>query len=106
MSYAYTVDIDNHCRADFCDFFFVGSAMALFSLSDDIGKGLGPPLVGILIINFGRRMAFSIAACMWFFSGLLLLALSRTIVADEQDVALQVCVCCSVHCSVHCSVCC
>ena len=121
-----------------------GSAMALFSLSDDIGKGtfsarllafpsslisllpsspsshspessprpchldarvsfggnpcltpgektgLGPPLIGILITHFGRQKAFSIAACMWLWSGLLLLALSRTIVADEDSVARQV----------------
>ena len=70
-----------------------GSAMAMFSLTDDIGKGLGPPLVGILIVRFGRQTAFSISACMWFVSGVLLLMVGRSIGADEDYVAQQVFFC-------------
>jgi predicted MFS family arabinose efflux permease len=42
-----------------------GSATAVFSLCDDIGKGLGPPIIAALAGIHGRRVAFSMAACMW-----------------------------------------
>jgi sugar phosphate permease len=42
-----------------------GSAMAVFSLCDDVGKGLGPPIIAALVGIYGRRVAFSIAVCMW-----------------------------------------
>ena len=71
-----------------------GSAMAIFSLTNVVGKGLGPPLVGILIARFGRQTTFCISACLlWFLIGVLLLMVGRSIGADEDYVAQQVFFC-------------
>jgi len=71
-----------------------GSAMAIFSLTNVVGKGLGPPLVGILIARFGRQTTFCISACLlWFLIGVLLLMVCRSIGADEDYVAHQVFFC-------------
>lgn len=69
-----------------------GSAFAVFTLSDDIGKGLGPALVVALINACGgnRREAFNIVVLFWLFCGALLTCLALTVVKDEAAVHSQV----------------
>ena len=62
-------------------------AFALQTLTDDIGKGLGPPLVSAIIVALGRHRAFNISALFWCVCGILLLLLSRTMGDDEAQVA-------------------
>eukprot|EP00798_Chlamydomonas_sp_ICE-L_P021214 gene21214-28123_t len=60
-----------------------GVACALQTLTDDLGKALGPAFVAIFIGQLGRTGAFNIAVCAWFPCGLLLLALMFTMRKDE-----------------------
>lgn len=62
-----------------------GIALALQTMLDDLGKGLGPGLVAIIITKVGRTKAFNIATCGWIPCGILLLCTSFTIRKDEDD---------------------
>ena len=64
-----------------------GSVFSLYNLADDLGKGLGPAIIGLLIGLFGRAMAFNVATMFWVFCGLALLWMARTFPRDEA--ALQ-----------------
>ena len=61
-----------------------GTGFAIFALSDDVGKGLGPLAVaGLIAANGGnRRYAFSIAALGWLLCGALNVAAAFTIEKD------------------------
>lgn len=48
-----------------------GQAFALLSIFDDLGRGLGPFFVSLLIDKFGRREAFNLALIGWVISGAL-----------------------------------
>lgn len=63
-----------------------GTAFSFFTLTDDIGKGLGPALVVLLIADFNgdRQSAFNTVVLMWIFCGMMLLALSLTMRRDER----------------------
>lgn len=61
-----------------------GSVFALCNLADDLGRGLGPAIIAVLIGAFGRLSAFRIAALFWAFCGLVLLLMVRTFPADEE----------------------
>ena len=61
-----------------------GSIFSLFNLSDDLGKGLGPALISVFIVIFGRTMALNIATLFWLICGLFLLWMVRTFPKDEQ----------------------
>lgn len=52
-----------------------GRANALVSIVDDLGKGLGPALVSILITSFDRQTAFNISLIGWVVGGLLSLGI-------------------------------
>lgn len=71
-----------------------GTAFALFSLTDDIGKGLGPALVVVFIQACGgnehRREAFNIVVLFWLFCGVMLLSLTCTVLHDEAAVQAAV----------------
>jgi len=69
-----------------------GTAFALFSLADDLGKGFGPFLVVLIIqgCHGNRRLAFNIVVYFWLFCGLLLLTLVYTVQQDEDKVQHQV----------------
>ena len=58
-------------------------ALALHSTVDDVGKGLGPALLGPLVSALGRGTAFSIACLCWMPCAAMLLALGRTYRRDE-----------------------
>ena len=56
-----------------------GRAVALLTLTDDLGKGLAPALVAVLIVQLGREVAFDIALAGWLISAGLMLALARAV---------------------------
>jgi predicted MFS family arabinose efflux permease len=60
-----------------------GVALALQTMLDDLGKGLGPALVAVLISSVGRTAAFNISTAGWIPCGLLLLSSSVTLAKDE-----------------------
>eukprot|EP01038_Epipyxis_sp_PR26KG_P009500 gene9500-12798_t len=65
-----------------------GTAFAVFTLTDDVGKGLGPAFVVLFIkaFNGNRRVAFSIITLFWIICGFMLLSLTWTITYDENVV--------------------
>jgi len=64
-----------------------GSVFSLYNLADDLGKGLGPWVIGGLVGLFGRVVAFNVANLFWVFCGIILLFMARTFPGDEA--ALQ-----------------
>lgn len=54
---------------------FRGRANALVSIVDDLGKGLGPALVSLLINTFDRQTAFNLSLIGWIIGGVLSLAI-------------------------------
>lgn len=52
-----------------------GRANAILGIFDDLGKGLGPALVSILITTFDRQTAFNISLIGWIVGGTLGLAI-------------------------------
>ncbi len=64
-----------------------GSVFSLYNLADDLGRGFGPAIIGLLVAGFGRVVAFNIANLFWIFCGIALIFMARTFPADER--ALQ-----------------
>ena len=60
-----------------------GVALALQSVTDDLGKGLGPVIVAGFINMLGRRQAFNLAVAGWIPCGLLILGIMFCITKDE-----------------------
>lgn len=60
-----------------------GSIFSLFNLTDNLGKGFGPVIISIFIVQFGRVYAFNIANLFWVICGLVLLAMALTFPKDE-----------------------
>jgi predicted MFS family arabinose efflux permease len=60
-----------------------GSIFALYNLFDDLGRGLGPWFIALLIASLGRVQAFHVANLLWVVCGVLLLVMSRTFPRDE-----------------------
>jgi MFS family permease len=68
-----------------------GQAFALFALTDDFGKGLGPYFVSILIVHMGGRLAaFNIGILGWVICGLANLAVFFTVRQDEAKIQAAV----------------
>eukprot|EP00928_Gymnodinium_smaydae_P099358 TRINITY_DN9456_c0_g1_i2.p1 TRINITY_DN9456_c0_g1~~TRINITY_DN9456_c0_g1_i2.p1 ORF type:complete len:595 (-),score=131.01 TRINITY_DN9456_c0_g1_i2:63-1847(-) len=63
-----------------------GTAFAVATLTDDVGKGLGPEIVSLGIALVGRRMALSMAMGCWFLSSILLYCTQWTLKRDMQRV--------------------
>ena len=64
-----------------------GQAFALQTTFDDVGRGLGPVFVAMLIANFGgRTVAFNFAVLGWILCGVFNLLLYFTVVRDEAAV--------------------
>jgi MFS family permease len=64
-----------------------GQAFALFNLFDDLGKGLGPYFVSILITQMGGRLpAFNVGVFGWIICGVANLAIFFTVKQDEATV--------------------
>lgn len=64
-----------------------GSIFGIYNLADDLGKGLGPWVISLLVASLGRAAAFNVATCFWLLCGAVLLASARTFPRDER--ALQ-----------------
>ncbi len=60
-----------------------GSIFSLFNLTDDLGKGFGPVIISLLIVAFGRVVAFNVANLFWLVCGVLLLVMMFTFPKDE-----------------------
>mmetsp|Transcript_2188 Transcript_2188/g.4663 ORF Transcript_2188/g.4663 Transcript_2188/m.4663 type:complete len:204 (+) Transcript_2188:72-683(+) len=69
-----------------------GTAFAVYCLTDDVGKGLGPALVVLFIKACGhdRQSAFNLVVLFWIFCGSLLCLLALTVRRDEARVQTQV----------------
>lgn len=64
-----------------------GVALALQTTLDDLGKGLGPAIVALMISGLGRQSAFFWATAGWIPCGILLMVCSKHLEGDE--VAMQ-----------------
>jgi len=62
-----------------------GVALALHVVLDDLGKGLGPAVVAVLITGLGRQFAFSLSVAGWIPCGLMILGAYFTLEKDEDD---------------------
>ena len=60
-----------------------GSIFSLFNLTDNLGKGVGPVVISMLIVHFGRLWAFNIANLFWLVCGAGLLVMMITFPRDE-----------------------
>jgi sugar phosphate permease len=60
-----------------------GSIFALYNLFDDLGRGLGPFFIALLIASLGRVGAFHVANLLWVICGVLLVLMSRSFPRDE-----------------------
>ncbi|RMZ55585.1 hypothetical protein APUTEX25_000168 [Auxenochlorella protothecoides] len=63
-----------------------GLALALQSMLDDLGKGLGPVFVAALISGLGRTAALNLAAAGWLPCGALILLAAFSVERDEEAV--------------------
>ncbi|PSC76649.1 MFS family transporter: sugar [Micractinium conductrix] len=61
-----------------------GMALAIQSMLDDLGKGLGPVFVSFFIQKLGRSGAFNLSTAGWIPCGLLLLGTAFTLARDED----------------------
>eukprot|EP00904_Undaria_pinnatifida_P005243 jgi/Undpi1/1849/HiC_scaffold_12.g05236.m1 len=64
-----------------------GTAFGVFNLFDDLGKGLGPALVSLIVVRRGRENAFTLAFLAWFVCGTILLAMTCWVARDESKVS-------------------
>jgi len=64
-----------------------GSMTALLTLTDDLGKGLGPALIAGLVIIFGRAVAFEFTVFGWILCGLIAAKLIWTYPKDEKRIS-------------------
>ncbi len=64
-----------------------GSILSMSNLFDSLGNGLGPALISLFIIAFGRVWAFNIANLFWIASGLLQIMMFFTFAGDEKRLA-------------------
>ena len=68
------------------------TAFALYALTDDIGKGLGPVVVVELIDHFAgdRQKAFNVVICGWVLCGAMLGMLVCTVRENEAKVQVWI----------------
>ena len=66
-----------------------GVALALQTTLDDLGKGLGPAIVALMISRLGRQSAFFWATMGWIPCGMLLMACSRHLEDDEAAMQMR-----------------
>ena len=81
-----TVPLERSILTNVCMPRLRGRANALVSITDDLGKGLGPALVSLLITSFDRRTAFNISLLGWIVGGMLSLSIVMFVVKDEASV--------------------
>lgn len=59
-----------------------GTVFSAFTLTDDLGKGLGPSIIVAMTAIFGRRAAYTMSFCCWWISGIVLLSLRTSLPSD------------------------
>jgi MFS family permease len=65
-----------------------GTVFAVVTLTDDVGKGLGPEIVAFGVLILGRRLALSMAMGCWLISAACLYCTRWTIQKDVQRIEL------------------
>jgi len=60
-----------------------GTMTALLTLADDLGKGLGPAILSLMVITMGRGWAFNFATLCWTACAVVMVKLVWTFPADE-----------------------
>ena len=60
-----------------------GKVFSLYNFADDLGRGFGPFVIGLLIYQFGRDLAFNIANVFWIICGCFILMMIRTFPQDD-----------------------
>lgn len=60
-----------------------GSVFAVFNLADDLGKGLGPFFVGLLVLIMPQTMAYNVAVLFWLPCAFFWLLMAKTMLHDE-----------------------
>eukprot|EP00930_Biecheleria_cincta_P057172 TRINITY_DN43146_c0_g1_i1.p1 TRINITY_DN43146_c0_g1~~TRINITY_DN43146_c0_g1_i1.p1 ORF type:complete len:559 (-),score=67.76 TRINITY_DN43146_c0_g1_i1:117-1709(-) len=63
-----------------------GTIFALVTLTDDVGKGLGPEFVAIGVALLGRQLALSLAMSSWFLTAIFLFMTRWTVAKDTQRI--------------------
>jgi len=63
-----------------------GSVLGVFNLADDLGKGLAPFFVGMLIQLLPRAIAYNVAVLFWIPCALFWLGMSKSMIRDEATV--------------------
>ncbi|KAL7446942.1 hypothetical protein ACHAXM_010685 [Skeletonema potamos] len=84
-----TVPLERSILTNVCLPRLRGRAQALVSITDDLGKGLGPALVSLLITSFDRQTAFNISLIGWIIGGVFSLLIAMFVVNDEAVVQQQ-----------------
>lgn len=69
-----------------------GTGFALFNLSDELGKGLGPTVVVAMIKQFqgDRCLAFNVLTSFWFVCSFFLLLTCFTVYEDERMIQMRI----------------
>ena len=63
-----------------------GTAFALYNLADDLGRGFGPYIISLFILQFGRQWGFNLANGIWFFCGIFILLMMKTYNSDQKTI--------------------
>ncbi len=62
-----------------------GKVFSLYNFADDLGRGFGPFIIGLLLVPiFGRNIAFNIAAIFWIICGCLILMMVKTFPEESK----------------------
>jgi MFS family permease len=65
-----------------------GSILSIGNLTDSLGQGLGPAVISLFIVAFGREWAFNISNLFWILCGLIQLPMILTFPRDEKKLNL------------------
>lgn len=63
-----------------------GSVFAVFNLADDLGKGLGPFFVGVLVLMMPQTLAYNVAVLFWLPCAFFWLLMAKSMIEDENRV--------------------
>lgn len=66
-----------------------GTMFSLYTVTDDMGKGLGPSAIALFILKWGRRSVFNVAYSLMFISGSLQLCLALHYDRDQKILMLR-----------------
>ena len=62
-----------------------GKVFSLYNFSDDLGRGFGPFIIGsLLVVLFGRNIAFNVASIFWLICGCFILMMVKTFPQEDN----------------------